>query len=186
MKKIMAFGASNSKKSINKEFAEFAASQIDNVEVILLDLNDFIMPIYSIDIEKESGIPEAAWKFKEFIKESDAIIISFAEHNGHYTVAFKNIFDWVSRIDRNMWQGKPMFLLATAPGPGGAKRVLENAITDMRRKNGEIDASFSLPSYRENFSVDSGLVNAELNEAFQDQLLKFKTSLFQSVKTVNI
>jgi NAD(P)H-dependent FMN reductase len=179
MKKILAFGASNSKNSINKAFATFAASQIRDVDVQIIDLNDFEMPIYSIDIEKESGIPEPAWRFKDIIKDSDAIVISFAEHNGHYTVAFKNIFDWVSRIDRNIWMNKPMFLLATAPGPRGAKRVLESAIFDMGRKNGEIVASFSLPSFRENFSSDSGILDAELKDAFNTQLSNFMKYIHQ-------
>jgi NAD(P)H-dependent FMN reductase len=28
--------------------------------------------------------------------------------------AFKNIFDWMSRIDKNVWQNKPMLLMAIA------------------------------------------------------------------------
>ena len=50
MKKIVAFGASSSKKSINKDFATFVASQVKDVDVLVLDLNDFEMPIYSIDL----------------------------------------------------------------------------------------------------------------------------------------
>ena len=45
-KKIVAFGASSSKNSINKEFSYFAAKQIDNVVINLMDLNDFEMPIF--------------------------------------------------------------------------------------------------------------------------------------------
>ena len=98
--KILAFGASNSKTSINKQFATYASNQIEKAEVILLDLNDFEMPIYSIDKEKENGIPDLAKEFKQYIKDCDGIIISFAEHNGAYTAAFKNIFDWISRIEK--------------------------------------------------------------------------------------
>ena len=49
MKKIVAFGASSSKKSINKQFASYAASLISDADSIIIDLNDFEMPIYSID-----------------------------------------------------------------------------------------------------------------------------------------
>ena len=41
MKKIIAFGGSNSKESINKQLASYAANKVENVEVSLLDLNDF-------------------------------------------------------------------------------------------------------------------------------------------------
>ena len=91
-KSIVALGASNSKNSINRKLANFAAHQVADAEVNLLDLNDFEMPLYSTDREKE-GIPEKAHAFKATLNASDGIIISFAEHNGAYTTAFKNIFD---------------------------------------------------------------------------------------------
>ena len=64
MKQIVAFGASSSKKSINKDLATYAASLIEDANVLILDLNDFEMPIYSIDYENDHGIPEKAYKFK--------------------------------------------------------------------------------------------------------------------------
>ena len=96
--KILAFGASNSKESINKILAEYTAKQFENAEVELLDLNDYEMPIFSVDREKHDGIPTLALRFAEKIDASDLLIISFAEYNSTYTTAFKNIFDWISRI----------------------------------------------------------------------------------------
>ena len=125
MKKIVAFGASSSKSSINNTLASFALSKVQDSVPIVLDLNDFEMPIYSIDREKKDGIPELAYRFKESLKKADGIIISFAEHNGAYTVAFKNIFDWISRIEKVVWYNKPMFLLATSTGGNGAVIVLD-------------------------------------------------------------
>ena len=127
MKKIIAFGASNSKHSINKTLANYTANQIVNAEVKLLDLNDFEMPIFSIDRENENGIHELALQFKQEIIQADGIVISFAEHNGAYSAAFKNIYDWVSRIEGNIWESKPLFLLTTSPGGRGGKSVLELA-----------------------------------------------------------
>ena len=80
-KKILAFGASTSKNSINKEFSYYAAKQIHNADINHIDLNDFEMPIFSVDIEKKLGIPKPAFEFKLNLKDSDGIIISFAEHN---------------------------------------------------------------------------------------------------------
>ncbi|MEO8255397.1 MAG: NAD(P)H-dependent oxidoreductase, partial [Flavobacterium sp.] len=51
--KITAFGGSNSKHSINKHFATYAASLFENADVEVLDLNDFAMPLFSVDLEKE-------------------------------------------------------------------------------------------------------------------------------------
>jgi NAD(P)H-dependent FMN reductase len=61
--KVLAFAASSSRQSINKQLAQYTANQIDNADVELLDLNDFEMPIYSSDRENESGIPEQAQTF---------------------------------------------------------------------------------------------------------------------------
>ena len=108
MKKIIAFGASSSKTSINKQLATYTANQFQNVSVEILDLNDYEMPIYSVDKEKENGIPQLAHDFYSKLGSADLIIISFAEHNGAYFAAFKNIFDWASRINGKTFQEKPM------------------------------------------------------------------------------
>ena len=55
MMKIMAFGASYSKQSINKQFAEFAASQFNDATIEVLDLNQYQLPLFTVDIESELG-----------------------------------------------------------------------------------------------------------------------------------
>ncbi|MEM6645003.1 MAG: NAD(P)H-dependent oxidoreductase [Bacteroidota bacterium] len=170
MKKIVAFGASSSNSSINKKFATYAAHQVPDAEVNILDLNDFEMPIYSVDKEKANGIPQLAIDFKAHLKNSDGIIISFAEHNGAYTTAFKNIMDWISRIESDTWASKPMLLLSTSPGERGAQTVLDIAVNKFKlmNKNATI-AHFSLPSFGKNLS-DAGITDPELKTAFEAQL----------------
>lgn len=173
----MAFGASNSHESINRRFAIFGANQIKNGIVNVLDLNNFEMPIYSIDREKRYGIPDQAKKFKKHLREADGIVISFAEHNGSYSAAFKNIFDWISRIEKDVWYQKPMFLLATSPGSGGAKIVLETALSKFKRMNSSTIAHFSLPFFHEKFTELEGIKNAELDAKFRKQLALFEEAL---------
>jgi len=176
-KKILAFGASSSRQSINKQLAKYTAEQIAEADVTLLDLNDFEMPIYSIDKEREDGIPVLANDFKQHILEADGIIISFAEHNGAYTVAFKNVFDWISRIEKDVWMQKPMLLLSTSPGGRGGKTVLDIAVNKFRFMNSNSISSFSLPSFGKNFSTEQGLLDEELAHQFQEQLTIFIDSL---------
>jgi chromate reductase, NAD(P)H dehydrogenase (quinone) len=176
-KKILAFGASNSRHSINKKLATFTANQIADATVNILDLNDFEMPIYGIDKEKESGIPELALRFKEHVKDADGIIISFAEHNGAYSTAFKNIFDWISRIESDVWANKPMFLLATSPGARGGKSVLDIALNKFKFMNQNKIVGFSLPSFGQNFSLKDGILDEELAKAFNNQLDQFTTAI---------
>ncbi|TMP40494.1 NADPH-dependent FMN reductase [Pseudoalteromonas citrea] len=153
--KVLAFAASSSRQSINKQLAIHVASKIDNAEVELLDLNDYEMPIYSSDRENESGIPEQAQRFFAKITEADAIVISFAEHNGTYTAAYKNIFDWASRIDMKVYQDKAAILLATSPGPGGAKSVLSAATSSAPYFALNVKASISVPSFYDNFDMQT-------------------------------
>ncbi|MCB9231032.1 MAG: NAD(P)H-dependent oxidoreductase [Bacteroidia bacterium] len=176
-KKIVAFGASNSKNSINRKLANFAAHQIKDAEVNLLDLNDFEMPIYSIDREKESGIHPLAEKFKAILRESDGILISFAEHNGAYSTAFKNIFDWISRQEKDVWYSKPMFLLATSPGARGGRTVLEIAMNKFKFMNQNTLVDFSLPSFNENFSETEGITQPDMKAAFLEKLALYEAAL---------
>ena len=66
------------------------------------------MPIYNSDFEVAQGIPGAASRFLDKIAKADALVISYADHNGNYTVAYKNLFDWASRKNREVYQGKPI------------------------------------------------------------------------------
>ena len=177
MKKIVAFGASSSKESINKALARYALSQVKNSIPIILDLNDFEMPIYGIDREKKEGIPKLAFEFKEILKKADGIIISFAEHNGAYTVAFKNIFDWISRIEKIVWHDKPMFLLATSNGDRGAQKVLEIAYSRISRGNPYQIPIFSLPNFEKNFTEEKGILKKDLKKEFEKALSLFVSNI---------
>ncbi|ESP94334.1 NADPH-dependent FMN reductase [Pseudoalteromonas luteoviolacea] len=169
--KVLAFAASNSRQSINNALVKYAASQIENAEIEILDLNDFEMPIYSIDREKDNGIPEQAQKFYDKIGAADAVIVSFAEHNGSYTAAYKNIFDWTSRIDMKVYQNTPMVLLATSPGPGGAQSVLGAAVNSAPYFAADVKAHLSVPSFFDNFDMEAGkLTNGEINDALSNAL----------------
>lgn len=161
-KKIIAFGASSSKQSINKQLATFAANQFQNASVEILDLNDYEMPVFSVDKEKENGIHPLAHDFYAKLGNADLIIISFAEHNGNYSSAFKNILDWTSRINAKTFQEKPMLLLATSPGARGGSSVLDIATKRFPFQGGIVKGSFSLPSFYENFDAEKGITKEDL------------------------
>jgi len=168
--KIIALGASNSKTSINKELAHFTANQFESKSIDLIDLNDFPLPLYSSDYEAENGLPELAIEFNKRLQDADLIIISFAEHNGTYTVIFKNLFDWISRVSLKMFENKKLFLLSTAPGPRGGVGVLEHAISRFPRHGGDIVDTFTLPEFNVNFKKTEGIVNEELKNEFTQKV----------------
>ena len=166
---IIAFAASNRKKSINKQLVEYAATLLDKVKVEVLDLNDYELPLYSQDREEDIGHPQLAKDFLAKIANCDGIIISFAEHNGSYTVAYKNIFDWCSRIEPKVFSDKPMVLLSTSPGSRGGASVLATAVQSAPHFNGIVKASLAIPSFYDNFDADKlCLTHEELNEQLVD------------------
>ena len=173
MKNIIAFGASNSKTSINKQLATYASSLLKNTEVEVLDLNDFDVPTYSVDLEGKSGIPDNAQQLLNKIIASDGLIISLAEHNGAYTAIFKSLFDWMSRIDVKLFKQKPMLLMSTSPGARGGQSVFEIAENRFPIHDANIVAKFSLPSFNNNFKEDK-IVDADL-----------KTSLLEAVNILS-
>jgi chromate reductase len=166
--KVLAFAASNSRSSINKALVTYASSLLEHAEIDVIDLNDYEMPIYSSDRENDSGIPQLAHDFYNKISAADAVMISFAEHNGSYTAAYKNLFDWTSRIDTKVYQDKPTVLLATSPGQGGAGGVLAAAKGSAPYFGMNVKADLSVAKFFDEFDVEKGkLKNATTN----DQLL---------------
>ncbi len=91
--KITCFVASSRRASINKQLVTYAAGLIEDAEVEILDLNDYELPLFSVDREAELGQPPLAQAFLGRIIEGDALVIAFAEHNGCYSAAYKNIYD---------------------------------------------------------------------------------------------
>lgn len=164
MKKIIAFGASSSSTSINKTLAAYSASLLADTETEVLDLNDYETPLFSEDKEKELGQPQLAKDFLAKIASADGLVISFAEHNGSYTAAYKNLFDWCSRIEHDVFHNKPTVYLSTSPGPGGASNVLKQALTSAPHFAADVKASLSIPSFHNNFDAENvRFTNKELD-----------------------
>lgn len=156
--KILAFGASNAKTSINKALARFTATLVPGAEIEVLDLSDYDLPIYSEDLERRIGHPPMAEAFFEKIGSADGLIVSFAEHNGSYTAAYKNLFDWASRIDQKVFQNKPTVYLSTSPGPGGAASVLAAAKGSAPFFGVNLKAAVSIPSFYDVFDAKTGRI----------------------------
>lgn len=176
MKNIITLGGSSSKNSINKQLAEYVGSTVKGVSINKLDLNEYTLPLYSIDIENEQGFPEDLQDLNKSVEEADGIVISLAEHNGAYSAAFKNAFDWLSRIEGKVWRNKPMLLLSTSPGPRGGQSVMQIALSRFPYNGGNIIGSMSFPSFGENFK-DGSVINQELNVKLTDLVEQFSKAI---------
>ena len=175
--KIIAFGASYSKNSINKQFAAYAANQFSNAEIEILDLNNYNVPLFTVDAEAEFGHPDAAKLFLEKLNQADLLIISIAEHNGSYEAAFKNLFDWTSRVKLKLFEDKKILLLSTSPGVRGGIGAIEAAKSRFPIHGANIIDTFSLPHFQDNFDSKNGITNQELNIKFEAMILTAQNKL---------
>jgi len=154
MNHIIALSGSNSKKSINSMLLQHIMRLIDSDRVIKLSLVEDQFPMYSIDLEQESGIPIPLQVIKNKISESSALIIAVNEHNGMISAFFKNILGWLSRADRNFLASKKILLLSTSPGKRGGASALEYMKNTIPRYGGVIVESFSFPSFYDHYDVE--------------------------------
>lgn len=175
MKKILAFAGSNSSKSINQKLAEFIAGLMKENDVEVISLTDYKIPMYGEDLETKTGFPDELRSLHEKIKENNGIILSVAEHNGSLTAYFKNILDWLSRLDRNFLEGKKIFLVGTSPGGRGGGRAIEMAERILPYFKGEVVATFPFPSFPQNFSDE--ITNPELKDKLMQAIKDFTQSL---------
>ncbi len=178
--KILAFAGSNSTVSINKKLVTFSSTFFPDDEVEILDLNDYEISLYKREVEIEKGIPKPAENFAGKIDECDLILLSTPEHNGNFPAVFKNLMDWISRMKgRKIFNGKPMFLMATSDGARGGARVLEIAEKRFPFDGAEILETFSLPKFSENFNEEKGIINEEKYKELKEKIENIKSKFLK-------
>jgi NAD(P)H-dependent FMN reductase len=173
---ILALGGSNSSKSINRQLANYTANQVTNAEIITFDLSQVDVPLFGVDLQSQIGLPKEVETFHSLLLKCDGIVLSVAEHNGNVSAAFKNLWDWTSRIEKKVWQSKPIFLMSTSPGARGALSAFNITKQVIPFYGGHIVSEFSLPNFYENFT-NKGIVNEVLKFKFDEQLALFVEAL---------
>ncbi len=176
MKNIVVIGGSNSKKSINKILATYVAEQLNDVVLTIIDLNEFKLPLYGIDLETEEGIHAEATRLSGVMDWADGFVVSLAEHNGAYSAAFKNAFDWLSRIEMKVWREKPMLLMASSPGARGGQTVLDIAKGSFPHMGANLTGTLSFPSFFDNFK-EGAIVDGDLKSAVFKEIAKLQEAI---------
>lgn len=177
MASIVALAGSNSSVSINFQLVNFTVNKVQHKSVKVLNLADFPFPMYSYDEEKNNGHPTTLVRLKNDLLESDGLILSVNEHNGQLSAYFKNVLDWLSRLERGFLNNKKIFLMATSTGKLGGSSALNAAASLLPRFGGEIVATFSLPSFSEHFDSIKGITNDELRMEHETALSLFLSKL---------
>jgi NAD(P)H-dependent FMN reductase len=171
--KILAFSGSARKDSFNQKLIRIAArgAQEAGSEVTLVDLRDYVMPLYDGDLETNSGIPDTVKKFKTLMKAHDGFLMACPEYNSSITPLLKNTIDWCSRQEAGetplvCFQGKVTSLMSASPGALGGLRGL----VTVRSILGNIGSivlprQVAVPRAHEAFGSDGNLKDAQLQES---------------------
>jgi NAD(P)H-dependent FMN reductase len=178
MKKILAISASNQKNSINKDLLQASVNLLTVSEVEFLLLSQIDLPLYSLENEKTSGIPEFALLIYEKMKTVDGFILACPEHNGLPPACFKNLIDWLSRIHQNLFHNRNVLLLSTSPGAYGGNSNLQILEKLLPRWGGNITEVFSLGNFYEQFDQEYKVIrDKKLMQQLTSAVINFENSI---------
>jgi NAD(P)H-dependent FMN reductase len=107
--KILIIPGSLRTGSFNARLAAVAAKELAllDVNVTLISLADYPLPIYDGDLEAKSGMPANAANLKRMIGAHHGVFIITPEYNASVPPLLKNAIDWVTRArDRNEMFGQ--------------------------------------------------------------------------------
>ena len=125
MERDLQFGVllgSLRRKSLNRAIANTLDELApDDVCVTLLgSVGD--LPHYNEDLEK-IGFPDEVFELAKTIGDSDAVVIVTPEYNHSVPGVLKNALDWLSRLPRCPFAGKPVAIQTASPGLFGGMRA---------------------------------------------------------------
>jgi chromate reductase len=80
------------------------------------------IPFYNADVQAE-GFPAPVTALAERIRAADAVLIASPEYNYSIPGVLKNAIDWVSRVERQPFAGKPIGMIGASMGLQGASKA---------------------------------------------------------------
>lgn len=177
MAQILAFAGSNSSKSINFKLVQHTVSFVDGHDVQVLNMANYPFPMFSVDLEAQEGYSNSLISLKNDIQRADGLVLSVNEHNSYPSAYFKNLLDWLSRVERKFLLDTKILLMSTSPGKRGGIGSLEASKAMLERFGGTVAATFSLPSFNENFDMEKGILDDQLREQHKEALQTFLSAL---------
>lgn len=177
MADILAFAGSNSSTSINYKLVQYTATLIKDHKVRVLNMANYPFPMYSKDYEEEKGYSNSLVELKNDLQHVDGLLLSVNEHNGNPSAYTKNLLDWLSRLELKFLMDKKILLMATSGGKRGAAGSLEVVEKLLPRFGATITATFSLPSFYQNFDKEKGITDEVKAREHHQALQTFSAKL---------
>lgn len=163
---MLVIVGSNSSTSINEQLTKAVLKELD-LKNEFIDLKSLNIPMFSEDLEREIKSPEGILFLLEKLATHQHIFIATNEHNGTVSAFFKNIFDWLSRIQLKFLANKKVFILSTSNGKRGglgANETLQKLVT---RFGCGVLEYYAFSAFSDNFDTNNQKIT---NETYLQEL----------------
>lgn len=118
--KIAAISGSLRKASFNTALLHTARELAPaGMDMLIADLSE--IPMYDADLQAE-GFPSPVQRLADQIGKADAVLIATPEYNYSIPGVLKNAIDWLSRMDNQPFNGKPIAIMGASMGGLGTAR----------------------------------------------------------------
>jgi chromate reductase len=168
--RVLVFGASLRRESLNQRLATLAARVIEaqGAQVEHARLSEFDSPSYDRDDEIEKGVAPGALRFSERLLASDAFLIASPEFNASMPGVLKNVIDWASRIRPQPFNGRQGILMSASPSMSGGNRGLWALRVPLEHLGARVYPDmFSLAQAHQALGDEGRIANAELMNRFE-------------------
>lgn len=152
--KIVGIVGSASKNSGNEALLNDVADKlVKNEEMCVYNrLRDW--PLFRPeDLEGEQ--PFAVLKFKELIKNADAVIIATPEYTHNIPAVLKNMFEWCTASGE--FNDKPVLALTYAPHPPRGEYAMKSLLFTLQTLKAQVKAQ--LPLYKTELPYDGKTID---------------------------
>ncbi len=176
--RILAFSGSLRRGSYNTCIVRAAAQGAERAgaAVTLLELAELDLPLFSEDLERESGLPAGALRLKQELAAAQGVLIASPEYNSSLTAALKNALDWASRPATPdeppvvCYRGKVASLLAASPGALGGLRGLVHLRAILGNLGMHVvPGQRAVPKVHKALDADGTVIDAGLREGLEAQ-----------------
>jgi NAD(P)H-dependent FMN reductase len=176
MLNLLAFAASARKESLNKLLIDEAVdlARDGGASIQLYQFQDFEMPLYNGDLEREIILPPGAKLLCKLLTQCDGLMISTPEYNFSMPGTLKNAIDWVSRPKPTPLLNKTCFLMSASPSLVGGQRCLW-AVRQPLESIGTLvyPSMYSLPQADKAFDTGGRLIDEKRRETLKKQIEGF-------------
>lgn len=120
--KLVAFIGSLRAQSYNRMlFNHYRKALGSQAQITEARIDDF--PLYNEDLKVGGKQPEAALRVAEQVREADGILFFSPEYNYSVPGVLKNAIDWLSKVPKQPFSGKPAAILSASQGKFGGARM---------------------------------------------------------------